>query len=501
MQDSSIRENLKGRNIHFVGAKGTGMTAIAELFAFQGAILSGSDVADTFYTDAILQSIGMKVCIGFSPENIPSGTDFIVFSDAYGKDTNPELIEATHRGIPTISFAEALGMYSRLSISSAVAGVHGKTTTTALVGTLLKEMEAPATVLAGSAVTSFDGHCTMVAGNRYFIAETDEYRGHFFHYSPSRILLTSVESDHQDYYPTYESILSAFIKFCELLPKNGVLIYCADDPGACEVVSRVKLSRIDVHCIPYGLVATGDWKITNIEFNEGVNRFSVQFSDSVFETYVPGKHVILDAVGALALSWSIGLDYGIFKNSFIAKAVNAFKGFRGSKRRSEIVGTAGGVLFIDDYAHHPTAIRTTIAGFKKFWPSRRLIIDFMSHTFSRTQALMEEFASSFEDADCIILHDIYSSAREKPIPGISGRILFERTKEYRKDLKDITFTHGIVSDSDVNVEGFILYIDRHQDGIDVVKKLLRENDIFITMGAGDNWKLGRSILESIATGA
>jgi UDP-N-acetylmuramate--alanine ligase len=423
-----------------------------------------------------------------------------VFSDAYCKDTNTELVEAAHRKIPLMSFAQALGVYSRLSDSSAVAGVHGKTTTTALAGSLLKEMKVPATVLVGSAVASFEGRCTMIAGNRYFIAETDEYRGHFLNFSPTRILLTSVESDHQDYYPTYESILSAFVEFCSLLPNHGVLVYCADDIGACEVVSRLQTCRKDLQFVPYGLTAWGDWKILTLECNDGKNCFSIQFSDSTFEMHIPGKHVILDAVGAIALAWSIGMDYGIDKVKFITQAASALKGFTGSKRRSEIVGTADGVLFLDDYAHHPTALRTTIAGFKKFWPSRRLIIDFMSHTFSRTQALMEEFASSFSDADCIILHNIYASARENSIPGIDGRMLFERTKMYRQDLLDITSVADTLKESDLGSRNFLLYIDRHQDGTEIVQKLLRKGDIFVTMGAGDNWKLGKNIFERIKKG-
>jgi UDP-N-acetylmuramate--alanine ligase len=506
MPDFIFESSLKGKRAHFVGAKGTGMAALAEIFAARGARLTGSDVADRFYTDAILHSIGMDLREGFSRENLPASTDIVLFSDAYRKDTNPELLEALARGIPILSYAEALGVLSRKAISSGVCGVHGKTTTTALAGTILKHLGSPATVVAGSAVASFGGSCTYLGGDRFFVAETDEYRGHFLHFSPVSILLTSVESDHQDYYPTYEDILAAFVAFALSLPRQGRLIYCADDPGACQAVARARASRPDIKAEPYGFSAEGDWGITEGEGESGVSRFRIRAWKGEFELHVPGRHLIQDAVGALALTRSIFLSgEGTSEADFWSGAKLALAGFAGSKRRSEVLGEGSGILFVDDYAHHPTALRTTIAGYKAFWPARRLVVDFMSHTYSRTMALMEEFAASFGDADCVILHDIYASAREAKMEGVSGIDLFEKVKRLRPDLVDLSdlFKAGKVEAGSFGnprfdgQRGFILYTSRPQDAADFIQPFLRPGDLFVTMGAGDNWKLGVELLSRL----
>jgi len=494
--------------VHFVGAKGTGMAALAEIFAARGAILSGSDVPDLFYTDAILHSLGMALHENFSRENLDPSTGLVLYSDAYRKDQNPELLEASSQGIPLLSFAEALGALSRTASSSGICGVHGKTTTTAMVGTILKGLNAPATVIAGSVVPSFGGTCTYIGGDTFLVAETDEYRGHFLHFSPERILLTSIESDHQDYYPRYEDILAAFVVFIDSLPKGGRLIYCADDPGAKSAAEKALASRPDIVVETYGFSAVGDWQIIEGIEGEGRSTFKVGAWKGEFELHVPGRHLVLDAVGALALARAIFLSES--ETSGIAcfwdLARDALYAFSGSKRRSEVVGSAAGVHILDDYAHHPTALRTTIAGFKTFWPSRRLIVDFMPHTFSRTLALMDEFAGSFMDADSLVLHDIYASAREAKIDSVSGFDLFKKVKVRRPDLFDLSpvFVNDVqaIDQAEINrlivgYRGYILYVKRPKDAADFIQKLLRPGDLFITMGAGDNWKLGTELLSRL----
>ncbi|MCX7026947.1 MAG: UDP-N-acetylmuramate--L-alanine ligase [Spirochaetes bacterium] len=509
MPEFKLASSFGGIHAHFVGAKGTGMAALAELFAARGAVLSGSDVPDHFYTDAVLDSIGMKLYEGFSKGNLDPSIDLVLYSDAYRKDQNPELIEASGRGIPTMSYAEALGAFSRTTSSSGICGVHGKTTTTALAGSILKELNLPATVIAGSAVSSFGGSCIYLGGDKYFVAETDEYRGHFLNFSPNQILLTSVESDHQDFYPTYKDILAAFVIFIGSLPPGGRLVYCADDPGAREAAQKVLASRPDIIAEPYGFSAEGDWGITGEETVEGLSRFKVRAWDGEFELHLPGRHLVMDAVGAIALTRPIYLGQSNDKDraGFWKGAREALGSFAGSKRRSEVLGSAAGVLFVDDYAHHPTALRTTIAGYKTFWSSRRLIVDFMSHTYSRTIALMDEFAASFGDVDCLILHDIYASARETRVESVSGLDLFEKVRAARPDLVDISplFSEDESAPPDAEVferlcddpRGFILYTRRHQDAAAFIQWLLRPGDLFATMGAGDNWKLGTELLSKL----
>ena len=481
------------------------MAALAEIFAARGADLSGSDVPDTFYTDAILRSIHMRVTESFDAAHLGADIDLVIYSDAYNPLSNPEMAEAERRKLPMFSYAQALGALSRLYDASGIAGVHGKTTTTAMAGSLLAALGAPMTVLTGSSVASFGDRCTSIAGNRYFVAETDEYKRHFMHFSPRKILLTSVESDHQDYYPTYESIRTAFCEYVETLPPGGLLVYCADDAGALDVARFAMARRGDLRFAPYGFSAEGAWRILACETGEGKTSFSIGASDTGFELHVPGRHLVLDAVGALALASDIVADWqngSAMTGSQWLQASEALGQFRGSRRRSEIIGEASGVLIMDDYAHHPTALNATIEGIKAFWPSRRLIVDFMSHTYSRTIALMDEFAESLDEADCLILHGIYASAREKKVEGVSGRDLFQKVKARRPDLAEIAdgaAQGGAVPDNALPGKSgnFILYAENHEECAASLLHLVGKGDLFLTMGAGDNWKLGRTLFEQL----
>ncbi len=489
MTDVKLPPVLAGTRIHLVGAKGTGMAALAEILAASGARLSGSDVADRFYTDEILASIGLELSIGFDGAHVPEDTALVIHSAAYAPDRNPELVEARRRGIPIMVYPEALGELSRRFDASGIAGVHGKTTTTALAGSLAAALHLPSTTLAGSAVSSFGGKSTLILGSRYLIAETCEYRRHFLHFSPRRIVLTSVESDHQDYYPSYDDIFSAFVEYCRLLPPGGELIYCADDPGAAAVAAAITAERADLSLVPYGRSAAGRYRLIAYETGKGCARFRLAGFAEPFELHVPGEHIALDATAALALAVSLyatDRTKGAAPASAAAPAVAelaalraALADFRGSKRRSEILGEAGGILFMDDYAHHPTALRETIRGIKAFWPDRRIIVDFMSHTYSRTKALFDDFAASFDDADALVLHKIYASAREAPDPATSGRALYELARA-RRNARGKSCTS---------------YYEEPLEALEPLARELRPGDLFLTMGAGDNWKLGVALLE------
>ncbi|MDR3144734.1 MAG: Mur ligase domain-containing protein, partial [Treponema sp.] len=236
-----LREVLRpGARVYFVGIKGTGMCALAELIHNAGVSVSGSDGPDVFYTDAILRELGIPWHESFAAGHIKAGTDLVIHSAAYSPDTNAELVEARKAGIPILKYPDALGAYSAGFDASGIAGVHGKTTTAAMSGALIRAAGLPAQVLAGSAVSGFGGRSTLNLGNTYFVAETCEYRRHFLAFHPKRIVLTSVESDHQDYYPTYDSIRDAFLEYIRKLPPGGELIYCADDPGARETADIIR---------------------------------------------------------------------------------------------------------------------------------------------------------------------------------------------------------------------------------------------------------------------
>jgi UDP-N-acetylmuramate--alanine ligase len=496
MEASLLPEQLLGFRIHLVGAKGTGMAALAEILAARGARLSGSDVADRFYTDAILDSIGLKPAVGFEPSHIGAGVGLVIHSAAYPRDVNAELIEAARRGIPIMSYPEALGAFSRRADSSGIAGVHGKTTTTALVGSIIARLGLPATILAGSAVSAFGGHSTLIHGERYFVAETCEYRRHFLSFRPRRIVLTSVESDHQDYYPRYEDILAAFVDYTLLLPPGGELIYCADDRGACEAKRTALAKRPDIIAIPYGRLAKGDYRLLSYATREGRAIFRLAGFSRDFELRVPGEHLALDAAAALALSFSIlrafrgveGVELekraaAAPSEEELSAAIAALSSFSGSKRRSEILGEAGGVLFMDDYGHHPTAVRETIRGIKAFWPGRRLVVDFMSHTYSRTSALFDDFVACLDAADAVVLHKIYASAREAPPEGgVTGRDLYQAVAARRKA---------------AGSKGNVLYFEEPLEALEPLCGELKAGDIFLTMGAGDNFRLGEALLSKL----
>ena len=491
MNIQNLPENLSGVRIHFVGIKGTGMTAFVEILHKQGAIISGSDVSERFYTDEILEKLNLQA-LPFSEENITDDIQYVIYSSAYKIDKNPDLIAASKKNIPCLLYTQALGEYSRLSYSCGICGVHGKTSTTGLTGSILKELDLPVQVLAGSVIKSFGDSCTFTSENiqqaekRYFVAETCEYQRHFMSFCPQKLILTSVESDHQDYFPTYEDIRDAFVDYICKLPKNGDLIYCADDKGAVETVDIASKKRPDINLIPYGTKATGEFKITLGGVAKDCQEFDLDLFGKMYLS-VPGVHEVLDGTAAVALVCQLLREDGKNPLDYKDKIINGLKSFTGGKRRSEIIGktttnSGNSVIVIDDYAHHPTAIKTTLDGYRKFYKNRKIIVDFMSHTYSRTLSLLKEFASSFESADTVILHKIYASARENISDfNITGKTLFEETKKY----------------SD-NVHYFEEILDAKDFVLQELEKPLSpdypDGYLFVTMGAGDNWKLGKAIL-------
>lgn len=465
---------LNGKHIHFVGIKGTGCTALVEILHNRGAFITGSDVSDSFYTDEILKKLNINVS-SFDAKNITDDISLVIYSAAYKKNENPELVESQNKNIPLMLYSEALGQVSKSTFSCGIAGVHGKTTTTGLTGTLLKNLPLKSQVLAGSVISSFNQSCTMNNGFDFFVAETCEYQRHFMAFCPQKIILTSVESDHEDYYPTYESIRDAFVDYLLLLPKGGQVIYCADDKGAVETVLLAQQKRNDLILTPYGEKADGDYKISFGKIKDGLQFFRLGGFDKDFALKVPGLHMVRNATAAIALCASLLKKQNLNVVDFVDSIKESLLLFTGAKRRTEIIGQKNGVLVIDDYAHHPTAIKTTLAGIKSFYPEKRLVVDFMSHTYSRTQALLSDFASSFEVADLVILHKIYGSAREKYTGSVDGKVLYEKTCENHKN---------------------VFYFEEVLDALSFIKTELKDGDLFITLGAGDNWKLGKAYLDN-----
>ena len=499
---NQLPENLKGVHIHFVGIKGTGMAALVEILFHAGAIITGSDVSERFYTDEIIEKLGLKA-VEFSENNITEEIQYVIYSSAYKLDKNPDLIAAVKKSIPCLLYTQALGNYSERAFSCGICGVHGKTSTTGLTGTILKELDLPVQVLAGSIINSFGQTCTYTsplisklnAGDKkYFVAETCEYQRHFMSFCPQKIILTSGGPAHQDYSSTYEDIRQAFIDYICKLPEGGDVIYCADDKGAVDTVTIAKTLRKDINYIPYGESAEGEYSLKFGKVENEKNSFSIKLFEKScapeFALSMPGRHEVLDACAATALVCQMLRDKGIDPVTQAERIGTGLLNFTGGKRRSEIVGrlktkSGNDVVVIDDYGHHPTAVKTTLEGFREFYKGRKIIVDFMSHTYSRTQALLKEFASSFESSDELILHKIYSSARENPSDfTITGKTLYEEVLKTGKDKETVHYFEEILDAKDFVLEELDKPLDsKYPDGY-----------LFVTMGAGDNWKLGKAIL-------
>lgn len=458
-----------------MGIKGTGMSALAELLHHRGVRVSGSDTAEEFYTDGILRDLRIPYREGFSPDNIPADTLLVVRSAAYTGENNPECAAAVKRRLPLASYPEALGAFAEAFRFAGIAGIHGKTTTTAMVGTMLKETALPVSVLVGSSVPAFHDRSTWSGGKDFFVAETCEYRRHFLNFKPRWIVVTNVEADHLDYFKDADDVLDAFTEYAAGLEPEGELIYCADDPGAVNLAARMTKARPDVNLIPYGFNAEGEYRLISAETQPGRSVFTLAGVGEL-TLRLPGRHMILNAAAAAALSRRmLAFHFGQVDEDSWEKARQSLAGYSGCRRRTEILGEAGGILFIDDYGHHPTEIRTTLEGYREFYPHRRRVVDFMSHTYSRTEKLLDGFARAFEAADLVILHAVYASAREK-VGNVDGLRLYEEVKKHHRK---------------------VVYFPGVMEAADFCRKELQPGDLFITMGAGNNWVLGRSLYDSL----
>lgn len=465
---------LRGELIHMTGIKGTGMAALAEILHSEGVSISGSDVAERFFTDDILDRLAVPRHIGFCPEHLAPQTTLLIYSAAYD-ETNPERAEARRRGIPQYSYTEMLGLLSRQRPSLAVSGIHGKTTITAMIGNLVRGLDYPATVLVGSAVPNFEGSATWSGGREAFIAETCEYRRHFLAFSPAALLISNVEAEHLDYFADATDVENAFVEFGERLPQEAPLIYCHDDPGACRTVERIASLRGDLRPVPYGESAPGEWRYGYRGLEDGFQRFTLARDGGQREWRlpIPGRHMVEDAVGALAAFFAIAAVATPERTIDTDRCVEALASYRGTRRRSEILGEPAGVLVLDDYAHHPRAVRATLEGFKAFYPGRRIVLDFMSHTYTRSRLLLDDFTQAFDAADVLILNDIYSSAREERSGKFDGHAFFSAIAAHRDR---------------------VYYEPDFERAAELALRLLSPGDVFVTMGAGDNFRVAQRVV-------
>lgn len=470
---------LQGLSVHMVGIKGNGMAALAATLNSAGARVVGSDTAERFFTDEVLERLGLTVREGFDAGHLGPDAGLVIYSPAFDPLANPELVEAARRGVPTLSYPEALGLLSQQTDSSGVAGSHGKTTTTALCAVLCKALGLEATVLVPSLLPNLDGMPVHAGGRRFFVTETCEYRRHFLFFRPRRIVLTTVEAEHLDYYRDFEDVCDAFAEYAGLLPAGGLLVYNADDHGCRSVLGRLEgLGGTPLETVPYGKLAAGDYRITGLSTPSGRVRFTLAGSTQPFELRVPGAHNAYNATAALALVCSLsGAPLSRKPQADISRLAAALVDFRGCSRRAEVVGEARGVTIVDDYGHHPTEVASTLAGLRSFYAGRRLVVDFMPHLYSRTRLLFTEFLKAFDAADEVILHRIYASARERDDGAVSGRQLAEELARRHRAVR---------------------YFEAPLDAVGYLAGSLRSGDVLVTMGAGDNWRVGRAVIDALS---
>ncbi len=453
------------KHIHFVGIGGIGMSGIAEVLLNLGYRVSGSDLRESPITNR-LAKLGGSIYIGHSGPNM-SGADVVVISTAVPRD-NPEVVAAREQSIPVIQRAEMLAELMRLNkYGVAIAGSHGKTTTTSMVGWVLAEAGLDPTVVIGGQVNLFGGSNAKLGTGDFLVAEADESDGSFLKLSPVLEVVTNIDLEHLDYYRDLDEIKAKFLEFIDKIPFYGAAVLCLDDPNVADILPLVK-KRV----ITYGLTPQADL------YARGVSGQGLQTSFEVFSgdrllgrisLPLAGLHNVYNCLAAIGAGLELDIPFAT-----IAAALGKFSGVQ---RRQQIIGEARKILLMDDYGHHPTEIRATLAALRAAYPDRRLVVLFQPHRYSRTQGLMKEFFTAFHEADLLVLTDIYS-AGEQPMEGVSGEILAEGVKR-----------HG---------QRHVLFCPEIEVLPAQVLPHLRGGDVVLTLGAGNINRIGDKILEKLS---
>lgn len=432
-----------------MGIGGSGMCGIAEILFKLGFEIDG---CDSNYSPNIehLKKIGIPIQIGHNMKHIEK-KDAVVFSSAISKN-HPEIIEAKKRKIPVILRAEMLAQMVRLGFSICIAGTHGKTTTTSLLGHILTKLGADPTIIVGGKVKSLKSHVRLGTGT-YFVLEADEYDRSFLQLIPDIALFTTIDEDHLDTYGDFQSICNAFYSFAQKVPFYGSLILFNEDREQKEIAKKIERPSLT-----YGFKKSADIWASDIKGAEGGMSFNLNWKNKKYKTFIPlyGKHNVQNALGAILVSLELGYD--------LKNIINSLKSFPGVSRRMDLIGNIGKVPVLDDYAHHPEEIKETLKGLKIAFPYKKIMVVFQPHLYSRTLYFKKEFASALKEGDFVILTKIYG-AREKEIPDVSSNLILQELRN--KGKKNCFYIEDFSE-----LEKFIL-------------KNLKNNCVLIFMGAGD----------------
>jgi UDP-N-acetylmuramate--alanine ligase len=451
---------LKKYHIHFVGIGGIGMSGIAELLLNLGYRVSGSDLKSSDITDR-LQKLGGLVFKGHTAENI-KGADVVVVSSAIDSD-NPEIRAAEQSSVPVIPRAEMLAELMRLKYSIAIAGAHGKTSTTSIVASVLAQGGLDPTVVIGGKLKSIGSNAVLGQGD-YIVAEADESDGSFLKFSPTIAVVTNIDKEHLDFYADLEAIKTVFLNFLDRIPFYGLAVLCLDNEPIQDLIPRMKKRYTT-----YGMTSQADFQIRDVEFGQQKSRFDIYRRGTKMGTIhlnLPGIHNVYNATASIAVGVELDIAFDQIKK--------ALETVEGVQRRLEIKGESNGVTVIDDYGHHPTEIKVTLATIEENWPNQRKVVVFQPHRYSRTRALFDEFSRAFYQSDVLVVLPIYA-ASEKKIEGVTSQNLCEEIKAHGH--KEVMHAAGFKA------------------ALSHLKKTLQPGDVLLTLGAGDVWKVGEMFLK------
>lgn len=447
---------------HFIGVGGAGMSGIALVLHQRGVAVTGSDLKESRYSRALEKS-GIPVTIGHHASNV--GDPAVVVASSAIPESNPELAEARLRGIPVWPRARMLAHLAGERLTVAVAGTHGKTTTSSMIATMLDRMGQSPTFLIGGEVDGYGVNASAGSGPHY-VVEADESDGSFVYLRPDVATVTNMEADHLDHYDSFEHIEDAFEEFMGACDPEGALVVCGDDERLSQLAERC-----DAPVVSYGFSDTCGVRCTDLGRDSLGRRFELTMPDGSrvqARTNVPGLHMVVNGCGALATAWALGLD--------IDAAAAALSTFTGVRRRFDHIGTVQGVTIVDDYAHHPTEVRATIQAAREL-DFDRIWVLFQPHRYSRTAALSRDFATAFDTADRVVLMDVYS-AGEVPIPGVSG-----------KTIVDAVLGHAPRSR--------VAWLPHSADVIPFLAAETSSGDLVMTMGAGDVTQIGPELVRAL----
>ena len=449
--------------VHFVGIGGSGMCGIAEVLLTLGYRVSGSDLKGGEVTDR-LKVRGAEVRIGHAAANV-EGAQVVVYSSAVSPE-NPELVEARRRGIPLIRRAEMLAELMRLKYGVAIAGTHGKTSTTGMVGLILAEGGLDPTVIIGGRLNSMGGNARAGSGE-YLVAEADESDASFLCLTPVLAVITNVDDDHLDHYRSLDRLHAAFVEFAQRVPFYGTVVACLDDPGVRQVIPRITRRVVTYGLLPGATLSAADIRISAEGSSCRVRLEGRELGELSLKA--PGRHVLLNALAAVGIGLELEVPFG--------KAAKALAGYEGVARRLQPKGTAGGVRVYDDYGHHPTEIRATLSAARLIAGGGRLLVLFQPHRFTRTNLLRDAFGSAFEAADEAVITDIYP-AGEQPIPGVDGSLVAGAVER--------------------NGRPAVRYVQDLAAAAEAVAAAARRGDLVVTLGAGDVSRQAERILQLLA---